>query len=230
MTTNVHSLDLPADGDPETGGRRLPSLRPLVDRVAAAVTSPLDRAFDQVFQRHLEVRSVDHAEELLSVFGAREKAAPTSGVGRAGRVAPTRAPAGGEGAQKTTRAARFSGAGRMAAWGVTATIAASRIVDTSRFGVSELQIMAAYLASRVRTRAAPGSGGRRAGRAGYLHQARPAARPRPARRKLLSAAAAGGCWTPSGPTPRTPAAAAPRSPPGRGRAAERSCACSTTPR
>jgi hypothetical protein len=151
MTTGVHSLDLPADGEPETGGRRRPSLRPVVDRVAAAVTSPLDRAFDQVFERHLDVRSVDHAEELLSVLGAREKASSNVGawVALAASLRPVLMRVA-RGARKTTRVARFSGAGRMAAWSVTATIAASRMVDASRFGVSELQIMAAYLSSRVR--------------------------------------------------------------------------------
>jgi hypothetical protein len=150
----VTADDLAGD-DLEVGGRRRvrlrPNLRPVVDRVAAAATSPLDRAFDQVFERQLEVRSADHAEELLSVLGAREKA--SSNVGAWVALAATLRPVllrVARGAQRTTRVARFSGAGRMAAMGVTATIAASRMVDTSRFGVSELQIMAAFLASRVR--------------------------------------------------------------------------------
>ena len=48
------------------------------------------------------------------------------------------------------RVARFSGAGRIAVWGVTATVAAGRTVEMAKIGVSELQIMAAYLASRIR--------------------------------------------------------------------------------
>jgi hypothetical protein len=142
------------DGDTKGGaavGRRRPSLRPVIDRIAAAVTSPLDRAFDQVLERNLDVRSVDHAEELLSVLGAREKASANVGawIALAASLRPVLMRIA-KGAQRTTRAARWTGAGRMAAWSVTATIAASRMVDSSRSGVNELQIMAAYLASRVR--------------------------------------------------------------------------------
>ena len=102
------SEDLPAavDDVPEAGGRRRPSLRPLVDRLAAAViTGPLDRAFDQVFERHLDVRSVDHAEEMLSVIGAREKAQrQRRRLVRAGRVAAARWSCGwSRGAQATSK-------------------------------------------------------------------------------------------------------------------------------
>ena len=55
------------------------------------------------------------------------------------------------------------------------------MVDTSRLGVSELQIMAAYLASRVRDQGQrPAQDAVEQRHAGHLHQARPAARPRPA--------------------------------------------------
>jgi hypothetical protein len=38
----------------------------------------------------------------------------------------------------------------MAAWGVTGTIAVGRVMDAARAGVGELQVMAAFLATRVR--------------------------------------------------------------------------------
>lgn len=125
------------------------------------------------------------------MLGAREKASTNVGawVALAASLRPVLMRVA-KGAQKTTRAARFSGAGRMAAWGVTATIAASRMVDTSRFGVSELQIMAAYLASRVREQ------GQRPAQAAVEQAAlalytKPGRRPdlEQPRRKLLSAAA-----------------------------------------
>ena len=149
----LSSLEPQPGPEPERAGRRRPSLRPIVDRVSAAVTGPLDRAFDQVFERNLDVRSVDHGEELLDVLGAREKASANVGAWLAlaaslrpiiGRVA--------RGVTRTKRIARFSGAGRLAVWGVTATVAAGRMVEMSKIGVSELQIMAAFLATRVRER------------------------------------------------------------------------------
>jgi hypothetical protein len=137
----------------EGGVRRRISLKPLTDRLAAAVTSPLDRAFDEVFERHLDVRSVDHAEELLSVISAREKAAANVGtwVALAASLRPLVLRVV-KGARATSKVARFSGAGRIAVWGVTATVAAGRTVEMAKIGVSELQIMAAYLASRIRAR------------------------------------------------------------------------------
>jgi hypothetical protein len=147
--------DLPVDaGDVEEGGSRWRiSFKPLTDRLAAAITSPLDRAFDEVFERRLDVRSVDHAEELLSVISARDKAAANVGtwVALAASLRPLVLRAV-KGAQVTSRVARFSGAGRIALWGVTATVAAGRTVEMAKIGVSELQIMAAYLASRIRAR------------------------------------------------------------------------------
>ena len=190
MSSPVHNVDLPV-GDHDPGRRRRPSLRPVVDRLAAAVTSPLDRAFDQVFERNLDVRSVDHADELLSVLGAREKAGANVGAWVA--LATTLRPVllrVAKGAQRTTRAARWSGAGRVAAWSMTAAFAAGRMVDASRSGIGELQIMAAYLASRVRER------GQRPSRDAVEHAAlalytKPGRRLdlRPPRRKLVSAAA-----------------------------------------
>jgi hypothetical protein len=146
-------MDEQPDSPPEGGSGRKLSLRPIVDRVSAAVTSPLDRAFDQVFERHFEVRSVEHGEELLSVLSAREKASANVGawVALAASIRPIIMRVA-RGAQKSRRVARFSGAGRLALWGVTATVAAGRTVEMSKIGVSELQIMAAYLASRVRER------------------------------------------------------------------------------
>jgi hypothetical protein len=149
----VQSVEEQPDAVPEGASGRKLSLRPLVDRVSAAVTSPLDRAFDQVFEQNLEVRSVDHGEELLSVLSAREKASANVGawVALAASLRPLIMRIA-RGAQRTTKVARFSGAGRLALWGVTATVAAGRMVEMSKIGVSELQIMAAYLASRVRER------------------------------------------------------------------------------
>ena len=142
------------EGDVSDGGGRWRiSLKPLTDRLAAAITSPLDRAFDEVFERRLDVRSVDHAEELLSVISAREKAAANVGtwVALAASLRPLVLRVV-KGAQVTSKVARFSGAGRIAVWGVTATVAAGRTVEMAKIGVSELQIMAAYLASRIRAR------------------------------------------------------------------------------
>jgi hypothetical protein len=135
------------------GGRGRISLKPLTDRLAAAITGPLDRAFDEVFERHLDVRSVDHAEEMLSVISARDKASANVGTWLA--LAASLRPMVlrvVRGARATSKVARFSGAGRLALWGVTATVAAGRTVETAKVGVSELQIMAAYLASRIRAR------------------------------------------------------------------------------
>jgi hypothetical protein len=147
--------ELPLDGGDggDGGGRRRISLKPLTDRLAAAITSPLDRAFDEVFERRLDVRSVDHAEELLSVISARDKAAANVGtwVALAASLRPLILRVV-KGAQATSKVARFSGAGRIAIWGVTATVAAGRSVEMAKIGVSELQIMAAYLASRIRSR------------------------------------------------------------------------------
>ncbi len=150
-----HPSNLPAavDDAPEAGGRRRVSLKPLTDRLAAVITGPLDRAFDEVFERHIDVRSVDHAEEMLSVISAREKASANVGTWLA--LAASLRPMVlrvVKGAQATSKVARFSGAGRLALWGVTATVAAGRTVETAKVGVSELQIMAAYLASRIRAR------------------------------------------------------------------------------
>jgi hypothetical protein len=137
----------------EGGLRRRVTLKPVTDRLAAAITSPLDRAFDEVFERRLDVRSVDHAEELLSVISAREKAATNVGtwVALAASLRPLVLRVV-KGAQVTSKVARFSGAGRIAVWGVTATVAAGRTVEMAKIGVGELQIMAAYLASRIRAR------------------------------------------------------------------------------
>jgi hypothetical protein len=147
--------DLPVDADDvdEGGGRWRISLKPLSDRLAAAITSPLDRAFDEVFERRLDVRSVDHAEELLSVISARERAAANVGtwVALAASLRPLILRVV-KGAQATSKVARFSGAGRIAVWGVTATVAAGRTVEMAKIGIGELQIMAAYLASRIRAR------------------------------------------------------------------------------
>jgi hypothetical protein len=126
-------------------------MRPVVDRVVAATLRPLDRAFDEVFERGLEVRSVDHAEELLAAVSAREGA--SSRVGTWVALAATLRPLVIRMAKRTQRAGRvfkYSGAGRMVAWGVTSTVAVGRVVDAARAGVSELQVMAAYLATRVR--------------------------------------------------------------------------------
>jgi hypothetical protein len=149
----VHSLDEQPGAEPDGDGGRKISLRPIVEWVSAAASSPLHRAFDEVFERNMEVRSVDHGEELLAVLGAREKASANVGAWMA--LAASLRPLilrVARGAQKTKRVARFSGAGRFALWGVTATVAAGRMVEMSRIGVSELQIMAAYLATRVRER------------------------------------------------------------------------------
>ena len=150
-----HPSNLPAEVEDAQEGdaRRRISLKPLTDRLAAAITGPLDRAFDEVFERRLDVRSVDHAEELLSVLSAREKASANVGTWLA--LAASLRPLVirvVKGAQATSKVARFSGAGRLAVWGVTATVAAGRTVETAKVGVSELQIMAAYLASRIRAR------------------------------------------------------------------------------
>jgi len=150
-----HPSNLPAvvEDAREVGGRGRISLKPLTDRLAAAITGPLDRAFDEVFERHLDVRSVDHAEEMLSVISARDRASANVGTWLA--LAASLRPMVlrvVKGARATLLVARFSGAGRLALWGVTATVAAGRTVETAKVGVSELQIMAAYLASRIRTR------------------------------------------------------------------------------
>jgi hypothetical protein len=150
-----HPSNLPAvvEDAREVGGRGRISLKPLTDRLAAAITGPLDRAFDEVFERHLDVRSVDHAEEMLSVISARDRASANVGTWLA--LAASLRPMVlrvVKGARATSKVARFSGAGRLALWGVTATVAAGRTVETAKVGVSELQIMAAYLASRIRTR------------------------------------------------------------------------------
>jgi hypothetical protein len=146
-------LPLDAGGVDGGGGRWRISFKPLTDRLAAAITSPLDRAFDEVFERRLDVRSTDHAEELLSVISARDKAAANVGtwVALAASLRPLVVRVV-KGAQVTGRVARFSGAGRIALWGVTATVAAGRTVEMAKIGVSELQIMAAYMASRIRAR------------------------------------------------------------------------------
>ena len=133
--------------------RRRPSLRPLVERLAAAVTSPLDRAFDQVFERNLDVRSIDQGEDMLTMIAARDKAGANVGawVALAASLRPIIVRLM-RSAQRTARVARFSGAGRMALWGVTATMAAARMSEMTKLGISELQIMAAFLATRVRER------------------------------------------------------------------------------
>ena len=142
----------PPGGPDEVGGRKI-SLRPVVDRVAAAVTSPLDRAFDQVFERQVEVRSVDQGEQMLDALGARDTARANVGtwVALAASLRPIIVRVA-RSAQRTSKVTRFSGAGRLAVWGVTGTMAAARVVETSKLGVSELQVMAAFLATRVRER------------------------------------------------------------------------------
>jgi hypothetical protein len=147
-----NSDDAPTEAG-EDAARWKPSLRPLVDRLAAAVTSPLDRAFDQVFDHHVDVRSPDHGEELLQAMGVRERA--NANIGTWVALAATMRPVVmrvTRGAQRTRALARYSGAGRFALWGVTATLAAGRVVETSRLGVSELQVLSAYLLSRIRDR------------------------------------------------------------------------------
>jgi hypothetical protein len=138
--------------DDERGPARVRvTLRPIVDRVVAATLRPLDRAFDQVFLGGMDVRSVAEGEELLAAMSAGE---PTpSKVGTWVALAAALRPVVVRVAKTTGRAGRvmrFSGAGRVAALGVTATVAAGRVVDASRHGVGELQVMAAFLAERVR--------------------------------------------------------------------------------
>jgi len=125
-------------------------LRPVVDSVARFSSRQLDRAFELVFERDLEVRSVREAEKLLADVSAREA---MSRVGTWVALAASLRPVilrMAKRAQKANRVARLSGAGRMAAWSVTGTIAAGRVVDATRTGINELQVMAAYLASRLR--------------------------------------------------------------------------------
>jgi hypothetical protein len=140
----------PQSGDPQPT-RLPPSFRLVIDGLVSATLRPLDRAFDEVFERGLDVRSVDHAEEVLGAVAARESA--SSRVGTWVAVAATLRPVAMRMAKRTARAGRvlkFSSAGRMAAWGVTGTVAVGRVVDAARAGVSELQVMASYLAGRVR--------------------------------------------------------------------------------
>ena len=151
------TLDRAATSRPVTAsdGRRPSACGRSSDRLAAAVTSPLDRAFDEVFERHLDVRSVDHAEEHAlgaSAPGRRRRANVGTWLALAASLRPIVVRRDAQGAQATSKVARFSGAGRLALWGVTATVAAGRMVEMAKVGVSELQIMAAYLASRIRAR------------------------------------------------------------------------------
>jgi hypothetical protein len=126
-------------------------LRRLVEQVVSSSMRPLDRAFRRVFERGMHVRSVAHAEVLLAEASAHE--ASSSRVGAWVAVAASLRPVVlrlASRAQTAQRVARFSGAGRVAAWTVTGTIAVGRLVDVTRAGVGELQVMAAYIASRVR--------------------------------------------------------------------------------
>ncbi len=128
-------------------------LRPIVDRVASFSARPLDRAFRRVFERDVAVRSVDQAERLLAEVSARD--APSSRVGAWVALAASLRPLLmrlATRAQRAERVARFSSAGRLAAWSVTGSIAVGRVVEATRAGVDELQVMAAYLTSRVRDR------------------------------------------------------------------------------
>jgi hypothetical protein len=126
-------------------------LRPLVDQVVRLSIRPLDRGLRWVFERDVHVRSVEHAEALLAEVSAREAASSRIGtwVALAASLRPIVLRVARR-AQTAGRVARFSGVGRVAAWSVTGTIAVGRVVDATRAGVSELQVMAAYLASRVR--------------------------------------------------------------------------------
>jgi hypothetical protein len=138
--------------DPERGSAwARVTLRPVVDRVVAATLRPLDRAFDEVFLGDMEVRSVAEGEDLLAAMSAGDTT--PSKVGTWVALAAALRPVVVRVARTTGRAGRvmrYSSAGRVAAWGVTGTIAVGRVVDASRNGVAELQVMAAYLAERVR--------------------------------------------------------------------------------
>jgi hypothetical protein len=127
------------------------TLRPVVDRVVAATLRPLDRAFDEVFLGGLEVRSVADGEEMVAAMSAGD---PTpSRVGTWVALAAALRPLAVRVARNAGRAGgivRYSSAGRVAAWGVTGTVAVGRVVDAARGGVGELQVMAAFLADRVR--------------------------------------------------------------------------------
>ena len=128
-------------------------LRAVVDRVVVASTRPLDRAIRRVFEQRMEVRSVAQAERLLAEAYARD--ATSTRLGTWVALATSLRPLIRQIAKRTRQAgtiAKFSGTGRMAAWGVTGTLAAGRVVDATRLGVSELQIMAAYLHTRVQDR------------------------------------------------------------------------------
>lgn len=142
-----------------TAGGRMTSLWPnnlsaqIVDRLANAAMKPLDRAFDQVFEHNLDVRSVDHGVELVSAMAMREKANTRIGtwVALAASLRPLALRMAKQ-ARRASTAAKFTGPGRVAAWGITGTIAATRMVESAQMGVSELQVMAAFLAHRVRER------------------------------------------------------------------------------
>ena len=123
----------------------------MVDRVVAATMRPLDRAFDHVFASGLDIRSVDHAEEVLGAMSVRDPGPSKAGtwVALAAALRPVVLRVV-KGSARAGRVVRFSSAGRVAAWGVTGTIAAGRVVDAARGGITELQVMAAYLATRVR--------------------------------------------------------------------------------
>jgi len=128
-------------------------LRAVVDRVVSASTRPLDRAIRRVFEQRVEVRSVAQAERLLAEMYTRDTTSTRVGTWVA--LATSLRPLIRQVAKRASSAgkvAKLSGTGRMAAWGVTGTLAAGRVVDATRLGIGELQIMAAYLHTRVQDR------------------------------------------------------------------------------
>jgi hypothetical protein len=128
-------------------------LRLVVDRVVAASTRPLDRAVRRVFEQRVEVRSVAEAERLLTEAYARD--ATSTRLGTWVALATSLRPLIRQimkRASTATKVAKLSGSGRMAAWGITGTLAAGRVVEATRLGISELQVMAAFLHTRLQDR------------------------------------------------------------------------------